>query len=82
MYAANDVTQVRNSLAKNIGSKVMLETNKGKQKSLIVYGTIENTYPSIFTVMLDDAEDIPGRTVSYGYADILTKNIEITVFNS
>jgi len=76
-----DVTQIRRSLSGIVGSKVMLETNKGRQKAAVSSGTIENTYPAVFTVLLD-AVSGPKRTVSYSYTDILTKNVEITVFNN
>jgi uncharacterized protein Veg len=78
----NDVTQVRKNISQHIGSKVVLETNKGRQKSMVTSGTIENAYPSIFTILLDGGGTSPGRTVSYSYTDILTKSVEITVFSS
>jgi len=81
MYVRNDVTQIRRNIAEHVGSKVMLETNKGRQKSLVTSGTIENTYPAIFTILLDQNAGAK-RTVSYSYTDILTKNVEITVFNN
>ena len=80
MYMRNDVTQVRQNISQHIGSKVMLETNKGRQKSSVASGIIENAYPSIFTILLDGSG--PSRTVSYSYTDILTKSVEITVFNN
>ncbi|MDR2167433.1 MAG: Veg family protein [Clostridiales bacterium] len=82
MYVRNDVTQIRRNISEHIGSKVMLETNKGRQKSMVTSGTIENTYPAIFTILLDAAQGGPSRTVSYSYTDVLTKNVEITVFNN
>jgi len=80
MYARNDVTMLRKNISQHVGSKVMLETNKGRQKSIVSSGTIENAYPSIFTVMLDGT-DGTNRTVSFSYTDVLTKSVEITVFS-
>jgi len=82
MYARNDVTQVRNNITQYVGQKVTLQTNKGRQKTSVSSGTIESAYPSIFTIMLDDSVAGPGRTVSYSYTDVLTKSVEITVFES
>jgi len=84
MYVRNDVTQVRRNISEHIGSKVMLETNKGRQKSMMSSGVLESAYPSIFTVVLDEVAGQSGmqRTVSYSYTDVLTKSVEITVFNS
>ena len=80
VYARNDVSTVRKDISQIVGSKVMLETNKGRQKALVFSGTIENAYPSIFTISLDSSAAGPKRTVSYNYTDILTKSVEITVF--
>ena len=80
VYVKNDVSQVRKDISQHVGSKVMLETNKGRQKSLTHSGTIENAYPSIFTILLDT--NGPRRTVSYSYTDLLTKSVELTVFSS
>jgi len=81
VYVRNDVTQIRRNLSEIVGSKVMLETNKGRQKAAVSSGTIKDTYPSVFTVLLDTAVG-PKRTVSYSYTEVLTKNVEITVFNN
>ena len=81
MYMRNSVTQVKRDITQYVGSKVMLETNKGRQKSSVYSGTIENAYPSIFTVALDNAAGAK-RTASYSYTDVLTKSVEITVFNN
>lgn len=77
----NDVTLVREDILQYVGSKVMVETNKGRQKALVHSGTIANAYPSIFTILLDSSSG-PKRTVSYNYTDVLTKSVEITVFNN
>lgn len=79
MYVKNDVSQIKNDIARFIGSKVWLESGKGKQKSLIKQGIIEKAYPSIFTVLLCENGSQLNRTISYSYTDILTKAIEITV---
>ena len=44
-------------------------------------GVIEGIYPSIFTVKLDVQNDIPTseRRVSYSYADVLTRTVELVV---
>lgn len=75
----NDVSQVRKDLSEIVGSKILLETSKGRQKSARAAGTIENIYPSIFTISLDPTQERPKRTVSYSYTDILTKSVEITL---
>jgi len=78
MYGINDISQVRNSIEKHIGSKIKLEANKKKQKASVSEGVIENTYPSIFIVQLYEGA-APSRRVSFSYADILTKEIKLTL---
>lgn len=76
---ANDVLQVKKDLSQIVGSKVMLETNKGRQKSARSSGVVENVYPAIFTIALDATSTTPRRTVSYSYTDVLTRTVEITL---
>jgi uncharacterized protein Veg len=78
LYDRNDVFCVRHDIQKIIGSTVKLETNKGRQKSVISRGVVSNVYPSIFTVQLGEGPDI-SRKLSFSYTDVLTKTVEITL---
>ena len=79
MYIQNNVSRVRSDISRFIGSKVKLESNKGRSKAIVTEGVLENTYPSIFTIRLDDTEE-KTRTVSFSYTEILTRTVELTVF--
>lgn len=78
MFDRKDVFHVRNDIQRIIGSKVRLETNKGRHKSVISKGIVSNVYPSIFTIQLNDGPD-PSRKVSFSYTDVLTNTVEITL---
>jgi len=78
LFDRSDVFHVRNDISKIIGSKVKLETNKGRQKSIISRGTVTNVYPSIFTVQLSEGPDT-SRKLSFSYTDVLTNTVEITL---
>ena len=78
MYDRNDVHHVRSDIKRIIGSKVRLETNKGRHKSVTTRGIISNAYPSIFTVQLSDGSDT-NRKLSFSYTDVLTNAVEITL---
>jgi len=78
LYDRSDVFHVRHDIQKIIGSTVKLETNKGRQKSVINRGTITNVYPSIFTVQLNEGPDT-SRKISFSYTDVLTNTVEITL---
>lgn len=49
------------------GKDVSLEINRGRNKTTLLVGAVENIYPSIFTVRLPES----GKSVSYSYADVL-----------
>ena len=77
LFDRTDVFHVRSDIQKIIGSKVRLETNKGRHKSVINKGIVSNVYPSIFTVQLSDADS--SRKLSFSYTDVLTNTVEITL---
>jgi len=75
----NNVVKIRQDIAKHIGAKVKLESNRKHNKSTINEGIIANVYPSIFTIEVNDGDNSPIRTVSYSYTDIFTNSVEITL---
>ncbi len=78
MFDKSDVFHVRMDIQKIIGSKVRLETNKGRHKSVVSKGVVANVYPSIFTILLSDGAE-PARKLSFSYTDVLTNTVEITL---
>ncbi|MDR2939228.1 MAG: Veg family protein [Clostridiales bacterium] len=78
MLLQKDLYDTKKHIKRNIGSKVKLEFNKGRQKFYVGNGVISNVYPSIFTVQLFDGED-PSRKLSFSYVDILTKSVNLTL---
>ncbi|OQB12390.1 MAG: hypothetical protein BWY15_02218 [Firmicutes bacterium ADurb.Bin193] len=80
MGEREELIRIRSALEKSVGQKVRLTAKKGRKKAVVRHGVIEETFPSIFTVKLDNTiEQLPSssRRVSYSYTDILTKVIEI-----
>ena len=78
MFVRQDIFFVKRDIEKFLGSKVKLESNKGKNKSTINEGVIANVYPSIFTVQLYEGKQ-PSRKLSFSYTDVLTNSVEITL---
>ncbi len=78
MYIKNDVFSVKRDIERFIGSRVKLESNKGRQKSTVNEGVISDVYPCIFTVQLFEGKQ-PSRKVSFSYTDVLTNTVEITL---
>jgi len=59
---------------------LVLRANGGRRKTIERSGILAETYPSVFVVELDQDENAFER-VSYSYADILTKTVQITFFD-
>ena len=78
LFERSDVMHVRKDIQRIIGSKVRLETNKGRHKSVTTKGIVSNVYPSIFTVQLSDSSGAD-RKLSFSYTDVLTNAVEITL---
>ena len=76
MAEHGDIIEIKRTVEDYKGEKIQLKANKGRKKSFIKEGILENAYPSIFTVKFDNDYDMT-RRVSYSYTDILTKAVEI-----
>lgn len=52
------------------GVSIRMKVNRGRNKIEEIEGTLENAYPSIFTV-----RNTEGEIFSFSYSDILANNI-------
>ena len=77
MIFKNDITSIKADLGEKIGQKIIVKGSLGRSKSFEKEATIEKTYPNIFVVKYDDND----RSVTYSYTDVLTRTIEMQVFN-
>jgi len=73
----NALTEIKHLLEGYVGQRIRLKANGGRRKTIERSGVLEETYPSVFIVKLDEKESF--RRVSYSYADILTETVELTV---
>lgn len=78
--AKNALSEIKRSLEAHVGRKIMLKANGGRRKTIERTGVLEETYPAVFIVKLDQ-EQHSFKRVSYSYADILTESVEVTVCN-
>jgi uncharacterized protein Veg len=78
--AKNALLEIKRSLDVHVGRKILLKANGGRRKTIERTGVLEETYPSVFIVKLDQ-EQHTFKRVSYSYADILTESVEVTVCN-
>ena len=77
MICKNDITSIKADIGEKIGQKIIVKGSLGRSKSFEKEATIEKTYPNIFIVKYDDNN----RNVTYSYTDVLTRTIEMQVFN-
>lgn len=76
--AKNALVEIKKSLEGHVGSKILLRANGGRRKTIERTGVLEETYPSVFIVKLDQDQHAFKR-VSYSYADILTETVELSI---
>lgn len=79
--ARNALSEIKHSLDAHVGQKIMLRANGGRRKTVERTGVLEETYPSVFIVKLDEEQQSTKR-VSYSYADILTESVEVMIGDS
>ncbi|MDC3414874.1 Veg family protein [Aquibacillus sp. 3ASR75-11] len=73
---AKTLVEIKQGLDGQIGKRLKLKANGGRRKTIERSGVLAETYPSVFIVELDQAENAFER-VSYSYADVLTETVEL-----
>lgn len=79
MIAKSDILQVRKDIEGFVGSKVRVKANKGRKRIVVKEGVLENTYPSIFVIRVQNEFEDTFRSVSYSYTDVLTHTVELSL---
>ena len=73
-----DFNRVRASVHQQCGSKVLIQLDRGRNTVDVQEGIIQNAYPSVFTVLVqDERESNPPQLLSFSYNDIITKDIRM-----
>lgn len=72
------LADIKKDLETYVGARIRLKANKGRKKILEREGVLEGTYPNIFTVRIEEADDRE-RRISYSYADLLTEAVELVI---
>ena len=77
MILPNDITNLKTDITDKIGQKVIVKGTLGRSRFFEKEATIEKTYPNLFIVKYDDEE----RNVTYSYKDVLTRTVEVEVYD-
>lgn len=73
------LADIKRDLDPFVGNKIKLRANRGRKKIIEKTGILENTYPNIFVILLDEKQ--AERRISFSYADLLTDSVQLTVYN-
>lgn len=78
MSSTINLTGLKKQIQNNIGKKVVVKADKGRNKIITKTGVIEDVFPSLFTIKIVNEFD-QERTVSYTYTDLLTSTVELQI---
>ncbi|MEA4883393.1 MAG: Veg family protein [Clostridia bacterium] len=78
MAVDNILEKIKGDLDSFVGKTVKLKANQGRKKILEAEGVLEQTYPKVFVVRINENPHTVKR-VSYSYADVLTSTVEVSI---
>ncbi len=77
MICRSDIANLKTDILEKVGQKIIVKGSLGRSKVFEKEATIEKAYPNLFIVKYDENE----RNVTYSYTDILTRTVEVNVFD-
>ena len=77
MIYQNDIANLESDIRNKIGQKIIVKGSLGRSKLFEKEATIEKAYTNIFIVKYEENK----RSVSYQYKDVLTRTVEVDVFD-
>lgn len=77
MICRTDITNLKTDIIEKIGQKIIVKGSLGRSKAFEKEATIEKAYPNIFVVKYEEND----RNVTYSYTDVLTRTVEVEVFD-
>ena len=77
MISKSQIADLKTEMKAKIGQKIIIKGTLGRNKNFEEEATISNTYGDIFIVKYDGKEP----TASYKYTDLLTRELEVEVFD-
>ena len=77
MICKSDITSLKTDIFEKVGQKIIVKGSLGRSKAFEKEATIEKAYPNIFVVRYEEND----RNVTYSYTDVLTRTVEVDVFN-
>jgi len=72
-----DIANLKTDILEKVGQKIIVKGSLGRSKAFEKEATIEKAYPNIFVVKYEEND----RNVTYSYTDVLTRTVEVEVFD-
>ena len=77
MICRTDIANLKTDILEKVGQKIIVKGSLGRSKAFENEATIEKAYPNIFVVKYEEND----RNVTYSYTDVLTRTVEVEVFD-
>jgi len=77
MICKSDIASLKTDILEKVGQKIIVKGSLGRSKAFEKEATIEKAYPNLFVVRYEEND----RNVTYSYTDVLTRTVEVDVFN-
>lgn len=77
MIFKNDISTIKTELCDRKGQKIIIKGSLGRNKAFEEEAIIKDTYANIFVVENKEKD----TNASYKYTDILTKELEVSIYN-
>ena len=77
MICKNDISNLKTDIGEKIGQKIIVKGSLGRSRYFEKEATIAKAYPNIFVVKYEENN----RNVTYSYTDVLTRTVEVDVFD-
>ena len=69
------LTSIKDEIVSYKGQRIKCRMSKGRNKMEVTQGVLLNVYPNLFTMYVESK----ASTVSFSYAEILTREVEVEV---
>lgn len=77
MICRTDIANLKTDILEKVGQKIIVKGSLGRSRAFEKEATIEKAYPNIFVVKYEENN----RNVTYSYTDVLTRTVEVEVFD-
>jgi len=77
LICKTDIANLKTDILEKVGQKIIVKGSLGRSKAFEKEATIEKAYPNLFVVKYEEN----ARNVTYSYTDVLTRTVEVDVFD-